>query len=227
MDEDLLKYKRNLGIIQIALGASLLSFSPVFVNFANVGPAVAGFYRMLFGAVVLLLALIICKVPLWQGRAHFMWAFFCSFLFTLDLVLWHRSIYYIGPGLATLLSSCQIFLLVDFEFFVLKEKIPFQLMLGIILAMVGLYCIVGIDWHTLAPHEKTGVFLGLFTALCYAAYVLILRKIQPGAGELSLKNLATLTLITLLNLGLMGGVALVCKESFMIPDTQSWWVLLG
>lgn len=96
---------KKYGIQQIALGAVMISFSSTFVAIANVGPTIAGFYRMLFGGIVLLLIVGILRIPLWQGKSHFLSALSCSLLFTLDLVLWHRSIYYVGPGLATLLSS--------------------------------------------------------------------------------------------------------------------------
>jgi drug/metabolite transporter (DMT)-like permease len=187
----------------------------------------AGFYRMLFGGVVLLAALALLKGRLWQGKRHFLLSFCCSAIFTLDLVLWHRSIYYVGPGLATLLSGFQVFFFVSCGVFLLKEKVKPTLLFSLLLAIVGLYLMVGVDWHLLTPQYKWGVIFGLITALCYAAYVLILRRIQDEKGALSPHNLSTLALITLINIILMAGIALYSRESFIIPDAQSWLALLG
>jgi drug/metabolite transporter (DMT)-like permease len=83
---------------------------------------------------------------------------------------------------------------------------------------------VGIDWHL---HHKIGIFLALATALCYAVYVLILRKIVSKAGTFSVSNLATLTLITLINMCIVGAVAFLYNESFYVPAKQSWLALLA
>jgi len=205
----------------------MISFSSVFVKLTNTGPTVIGFYRMLFGGIILFVVLKVLKGRLWQGRDHFLLAFSCGIIFSMDLMLWHRSICSIGPGLATLLSSFQVFFLAAFSIFILKERIVPTLIIGILLAVAGLYLIVGIDWHTLQVHHKIGIFFGLITAVCYAAYVLILRKIVSREGVLSVTNLATLAMITLVNMFIMGTAAFFYGEGFHIPDIQSWLALVG
>lgn len=219
--------KKRIGVLQVIIGTVLISFSSVFVKLANTGPTVIGFYRMLFGGIILLFVLKILRGRLWQGKIHFLLALSCSVIFSLDLFLWHRSITHIGPGLATLLSSFQVFFLAGFSIFVLKQKILPRLIISIFLAVTGLYLIVGIDWHTLQLSNKIGILFGLITAVCYAAYVLILRRIASQESLLSVGNWATLTLITLVNTLIMGTVAFLSEESFNIPDTQSWLALLG
>ena len=46
--------RRLSGLILLALGASMISFSGVWVKLAHVGPTAAGFYRTFFGGVILL-----------------------------------------------------------------------------------------------------------------------------------------------------------------------------
>jgi drug/metabolite transporter (DMT)-like permease len=221
---NILRDQKKVGVLQVATGAVMISFSSVFVKIVNTGPAVIGFYRMVFGGVILLVSLIILKGRLWQGRRHFLLALSCSIIFSIDLILWHRSIFYIGPGLATLLSNFQVFFLAGFTIFILKEKITPKMIMAIFLAVIGLYLLVGIDWHL---HHKIGIFLALATALCYAVYVLILRKIVSKAGTFSVSNLATLTLITLINMCIVGAVAFLYNESFYVPAKQSWLALLA
>jgi drug/metabolite transporter (DMT)-like permease len=221
---NILRDQKKIGVLQVITGAAMISFSSVFVKIVNTGPAVIGFYRMLYGGIILLVSLIILKGRLWQGRKHFLLALSCSIIFSIDLILWHRSIFYIGPGLATLLSNFQVFFLAGFTIFILKEKITPKMLMAIGLAIIGLYLLVGIDWHL---HHKLGIFLALTTALCYAAYVLILRKIVSQQGGFCVSNLATLTLITLINMCIMGMVAFFYHENFYIPVKQSCLVLFG
>lgn len=219
--------KQKIGILYVAIGAFMISFSSVFVKLAHVQPTVIGFYRMLFGGIVLFAITKSMRGRLWQGRRHFVLALSCGLIFSLDLILWHRSILYIGPGLATLLSSLQVFFLAGFSILILKEKITLKSVFSVLLAVAGLFMIFGIDWHVLDSLHKLGIFFGLVTAACYAAYLLLLRRIVSKKGTFLVNNLATLTLITITNMFIMGIASVLFKESFSIPDTQSWLALLG
>ena len=78
-------------------GAAILGFSPVLVNVASVGPAIAGFYRVLIGGGILLILAAIKREVLWTGWPAFRMAALAGLFFSLDLTLWHRSIDYVGP----------------------------------------------------------------------------------------------------------------------------------
>jgi len=203
----------------------MISFSAVFVKAAQVGPTTAGFYRVLFGGVILLLILRLRREKLFRGFRHLLMILVCSLLFTLDLTFWHRSIGYVGPGLATLLANFQVFFLALFGATVLKEKLTSRVMISIPLAMLGLYLIVGLNWPRLDDHYRTGVLLGLATAVCYAAYILSLKKSQSGSAASG--SLATIALISLFTAAIMGAEAWVQKEGLRIPDMQSWIALVG
>jgi drug/metabolite transporter (DMT)-like permease len=217
--------KRGLGILQLSAGATMISFSAVFVKLAHVEPTMAGFYRMLFGGLILLAIVWFRGERLYHGIPNLFIILACSLFFALDLTFWHRSIHYVGPGLATLLANFQVFFLATFGIVALGEKLNWKLLISIPLAMVGLYLIVGLSWSELRTDYKTGVLFGLITALFYGAYILTLRKAQlKSLGRRSLSTIALISLITSL---IMGLEALVQKEAFHIPDLQSWWALLG
>ena len=169
----------SLSIILLAIGACTISFCPVFVKIANVGPAMAGFYRMIFGGFLLSIIVILRKDKFFFNRKHTFLNLLCSILFALDLSLWHRSVHYIGPGLSTLLGNFQVFFMAAFGIFILKEKPSKLYICSIPLAMIGLYLIIGSQWSLIGGDYKRGVILGLLTALCYASYLLTLRKTIP------------------------------------------------
>src|SRR5690606_20199871 len=98
-------------LLQMIIGACAISTTSIFVKYANVGPTVSGFYRMAFGGLMLLAWLVATRgwKPLrWSDIG---WLLIPAAAFAIDLVMWHRSILYVGPGLATLLGNFQVFLM--------------------------------------------------------------------------------------------------------------------
>ena len=92
-------------------GAAMISFAPVFVRLTSVPPTSSAFYRTLFGGVMLLAVLHYRGERLWSGAGAFLALFGAGLFFALDLWAWHRSIWFVGPGLATLLANFQVFCL--------------------------------------------------------------------------------------------------------------------
>lgn len=202
----------------------MISFSAVFVKLAHVGPTTAGFYRMLFGGLILSFLSFARGMKMGHGAAHLITAFLCAVFFALDLSFWHRSIHYLGPGLATLLANFQVFFLAAIGVVALREKLTGRMVFSILLAMVGLYLIVGLTWNRFGAGYKTGVAFGLITAVCYTAYILSLRRLQAFKSAAGLSNLAVISLLTALLMGLEGWAQ---GERFLIPDLQSWGSLIG
>jgi drug/metabolite transporter (DMT)-like permease len=219
------KSERNLGLVQLATGATMISFSAVFVKLAHVGPNTAGFYRMLFGGLILFMATTFRGMRLWHGPRHLLIAAACGVFFFLDLTFWHRSIHYVGPGLATLLSNFQVFFVGGFGIIALGERLSLKLVVSVLLAMTGLYLIVGLSWSELGSTYKRGAVFGLVTAVCYAVYILTLRRMQLQTKvQSTLVNMTLISLLTALILGIEGRVE---HERFLIPDLQSWAALVG
>lgn len=216
--------QRTVGYLQLGAGAALISFSAVFVKLAHVGPTTAGFYRVLFGGIMLLILLAVRRERLFQGLRHTVLLAVCGLIFALDLTLWHRSIHYIGPGLATLIANFQVFFLALIGVLGLGERVTWKLALSILMAMGGLYLLVGLNWNALGADYKTGVILGLFTALCYTAYILTLRKSQSAGAESGFPAIAIISLFTAMFLGME---AWIFHESIAIPDKQTWFALVG
>jgi drug/metabolite transporter (DMT)-like permease len=213
-------------LLQMAAGAAAISTTSLFVKLAHVGPTMAGFYRMGFGGLMLLIGL----VALGQWRrvrmVELAWLTVPALAFALDLMLWHRSILYIGPGLATLLGNFQVFLMALAGFALYREKLGWQFLAGLALAFFGLYLLVGLDWSTVGAQYRVGVVLGIVTGFAYAVYMLSTRHAQRG-GHVRLAPAQLLCVSTLLCALMLGIAALVEGESFAIPDTQSWASLLG
>ncbi len=213
------------GLLLVASGAVLLSFAAVFVKLVQVGPTAAGVYRMLVGAVVLTaIALARGRRPRWS-RPAVAFAALAGLFFALDIVFWHQSIHYVGPGLATILANFQVFILGAVGVFWFREQAGWRIGLAIPLAIVGLFLLVGVDWSVLSREYRIGVFLGLLTAFAYAGYLLVLRESQGRAERLD--AVVTLAVVCWIATLLLGGTALAQGQSLAIPDVTTGGVLVA
>lgn len=212
--------------MEMIVGAAAISTTSLFVKLAHVGPTVSAFYRMGFGGVMLLLGLV--ALGRWQRvrLADVGWLLIPAIAFAVDLMLWHRSILYIGPGLATLLGNFQVFLMALAGFALYREKLGWHFLVGVALGFVGLYLLVGLDWSAVGPQYQLGVVLGIVTGFAYAVYMLSTRHAQRG-GHVRLAPAQLLCVSSLLCAGVLGLAALAEGDSFALPDVQTWSSLLG
>jgi len=213
-------------LLQMLAGAILISTTSIFVKLAHVGPTISGFYRMGFGGVMLLVGLL--ALGQWRRLrlADVLWLIVPGVAFAIDLMLWHRSIIYVGPGLATLLGNFQVFLMALAGFVIYREKLGWMFLAGVALAFVGLYLLVGLDWSQVGAQYQLGVVLGIVTGIAYAIYMLSTRHAQRS-GHVQLAPAQLLCVSSLLSALVLAIAALLEGESFRLPDVQAWSSLLG
>jgi len=131
---------------RLFVGATMISFSPVWVKLVSVSPTSSGFYRVFFGGAALALYLIVSRQRLQLSKRVWSILVVSCVFFALDLWFWHRSINYIGPGLATLLANFQVFFMMLAGVWLLRQwPSPIQLV-AVPLALFGLGMIVGLCW---------------------------------------------------------------------------------
>ena len=97
---------RTASVISLLVGAVMISFSAPLVRLADVAPSVSGFYRVFFGAIILMVWLGVSKGISW--RRGWPGSVLLGLFFALDLWFWHRSIIYVSPGISTLLANLQV-----------------------------------------------------------------------------------------------------------------------
>lgn len=210
-------YSKN--IIKMLVAAIIISTSSVWVKISEVAPSVSGFYRMFIAGCLLLTFCLVKRIDLWRGWKYFSWLFLAAFFFALDLYFWHRSIFYIGPGLATVLGNFQVFFMALAGYLFYKEKIGLNFIIGLLITIAGLFLLIGINWESLTNQYQTGVVFALLTALAYTGFMLSLRHVQANKNSLNaFVNLGVMSLICgilmLIELSLSG-------LNIDIPSTQS------
>jgi drug/metabolite transporter (DMT)-like permease len=96
--------------------------------------------------------------------------------FTGDLMFWHHAIEAVGAGLATVLGNLQVIIVGFFAWLLLGERPSRATLLALPIVLLGVVMISGVigeDAYGAAP--QLGVILGIATAICYSAYLLIIR----------------------------------------------------
>ncbi len=205
MKDDSRSRLRSYAAMRLLAGAAMISFAPVFVRLLEIPPTSSAFYRTLIGGVVLAALVALRRERLWSGRAALAALIGAGLFFGLDLWAWHRSIWYVGPGLATLLANFQVFALALAGVLLFGERLRWELMVAIPMALAGLGLIVGVDASNLGPDYRWGIGFGLLTALAYAAYLLSLRQARVrGAGTSPLGDLAVASMFSAGALALSG-----------------------
>ena len=216
---------RREALSRMILGAALISTTSIFVRWAHVEPTASAFYRMAFGGVMLL-ALQLARGR-WRlpDRGEIGWLLLPALAFGADLMVWHRSIREVGPGLATLLGNFQVFIMAGVGIVFYRERPGWRFALGVALALAGLWLLVGVGWDKLTPRYRFGVLLGVLTGVAYAVYMLSLRAAQLRRRDLTPER--TLCLVSLLCALMLAVAVAVEGAGFAIPDGQSWLALLG
>jgi drug/metabolite transporter (DMT)-like permease len=210
-------------MLSIIVGAVMISFSGVWVKVAHVTPNVSAFYRVFFGGIILLAAALYRQEFKWQGARHLLLSLLCGLFFALDLWFYHYSIEYIGPGLGTILPNFQVFLLAGIGILFLREPVRVLFLLSLPMAFFGLFMIVGINWTHLDPLYRTGIYYGLAGAVCYAGFLLSLRKLQSDQIEVSF--FYVLMMVSFTTAAFLAVEIYHRSGSFKIPDLQTFFAL--
>ena len=212
-------------LISLIIGAVLISFSGVWVKVSHVAPTASAFYRVFFGGIILLSAALFRHEMVWHGKRHLLLSLTCGLFFAVDLVFYHYSVIYVGPGLGTILPNFQVFILAMTGIFFFGEKVRLLFLISIPLAIAGLLLIVGIDWGQIDQLNKMGVYFGLGAAVFYSAFLLSLRKLQSDQAGLSL--FYVLTMVSLVSSAFLALEIFHNGDTFYIPDLQSLFALIA
>ncbi len=213
--------------VRLFAGAVMISFSPVLVRLVTVSPTTSGFYRLILGGIALGLYLLLTGRKLSFSKTAWIALIGSAIFFALDLWFWHRSIMFVGPGLATLLANFQVFFMTAAGVLLLRQRPGGIQLVAIPLAMVGLAMIVGLDWQGLQHDYRIGVIFGLLTAVCYAGYLLTMRQARTDSRHaVPSREIAVLSLIAA---SILGVVAIAEGESLAIPSLNDaiWLACYG
>ena len=210
--------------LRLYFGAVLISFSPIFVSLVHINPTASAFFRVFIGGIALTLYLLISKKRFDFNKSVWFFLFMASIFFAADLWFWHRSVIYVGPGLATLLANMQVFIMMMAGIFLYKQMPTRIQLFSIPFAVIGLFMIVGLDWNELKPNYQMGIIFGLLTAICYSSYLISMRQAQQSkTNVIPIREVAVMSLMVSMILAL---TAFFENESLIVENPNDYLILL-
>ena len=214
----------RLPLLRLLAGSVCISFSPIFIKLAAMPPDAAGFYRMLFSGLALLLWLRLSGSAWRLPRASVLALAVGGVALGVDFMCWHRSIALVGPGLSTLLGNFQVFFTALFAALFLGQRLSPRFLGAVLLALGGLLLITGVDLNALAPGYRRGIELGLGTAVCYSGYILLMKR---AMGHPAVSGAAAMLVISLVCMTFMALVSIAGATPLRIPGPTALFALLG
>jgi drug/metabolite transporter (DMT)-like permease len=213
--------------IAALLGALCIAFSGIFYRYADVTPSTVTVFRCLYGLPVLILVAWLEHRrygPL-PARAIRL-AIVAGVFFAGDLLTWHHAVDAVGAGLATVLGNLQVLVVGFVAWVVLGERPPRPVIAATPVVLAGAVLISGVvGTGAYGENPPLGVGLGLLTALCYAGYLLVIRRgthdIRRPAGPVAVSTASTMVV------AIIAGVVLGDLDPVPAWPSHGWLALLG
>lgn len=166
------------------LGAFIISFAPILVKATSIDPSWSAVGRLIIATALLGMLVpirIITQKDSWKqtfktAKPSLHLLFIAGLFFGIDLFFWHRSIHYVGAGIATVLGNTQVLFLTAWSTIETKQKPSLRFMTATLIALFGLFLLVDFNGNQLKENYALGVFLGLLTGMTYAIFLILLRK---------------------------------------------------
>lgn len=213
--------------VALLTGATCIGFSGVFVRFADVGPAAAGFWRMIFALPVL---------ALWMGlerrrpdnpaaaSAALLPIVLAGLAFGVDVVLYNAALGFTTIANASLLGNLSPVAVVLGGWLLFAER-PSRRILGALALAIGGALMLVLPKFTgaaAAPGSLFGDGLAVGAALSYAAYIMAVRRARDSAeaGRISLIASAICAVFCLV-------ASLALGETILPSSLQGWLAVIG
>jgi drug/metabolite transporter (DMT)-like permease len=214
--------KSALAYLALGAGVLALSFSAMFVRWADAPGPITAFYRLFF-SIFLLLPFLVPRIRNSSDvRSRSVLFPILAGVFTAcDLALWTSSLSYTTAANATLLGNTAPLWVALGTWLLLKQRLSSAFWRGLTITLVGAALIVGTDF-ILHPRFGIGDLMATFTGLFYGGYYLITEK--------SRAHFDSITHIWFVGIGASISLAiinLILQNPFTGYDRPTWLVFLA
>jgi drug/metabolite transporter (DMT)-like permease len=188
-----------------------------------VSPDTGAFFRCVYALPFLL------PLAWWEDRRFGrraprarLWAWLAGAFLAVDLAVWHRSVDYVGAGLATVLGNTQVVLVGLLAWIIFRERPARQMFVAIPLAMVGVILISGaLEEGAYGENPTLGVLFGLITGIAYTGFLLALRHGSQRRVAGPLFDATAASALLMIPIGLTVG-----DLDFSPPRSAQGWLIL-
>lgn len=165
-----------LPYLALGIGVLALSFSAMFVRWADAPGPVTAFYRM-FLSIFMLAPFVL---PRAAGKQAFrlkvlIFPFMAGVFTALDLALWTSALAFTTAANATLLGNTAPLWVALGAWLILKQRLSSTFWRGLAITLTGAAIILGTDF-ILHPRFGVGDMMAIFTGFFYGGYFLFTEK---------------------------------------------------
>lgn len=164
-------------LIPLIVGMIAISFAPILVRYSNADVSVQGMYRMLF-TVLLMLPFGGKQLRTAKDVTAKDWALLliAGFFLALHFFLWMASLDYTSIASSTIILALEpVFVMVG-AYFLFKDRISKLALLGLVVALVGIYFVSSGDL-ALSGTAFKGDLLSLSGTLAIVINMLVAKKL--------------------------------------------------
>ena len=202
----------------------MISFSAIFIRLSGESPVTVAFFRAVYALPFLVLLSWARRREPERTRRQQALAFASGLVLAADFALWHVSIEYIGAGLATVLGSVHVVIMMAAGRVLLGQRPTRVAMFATPIALFGVILISGLGEEAAQGDDPVlGTIFGLSTGFLYVAYLLLLRQSSGTDGTTSVRPLTEATA------GAAFGALLLVPLDSGFSITPSWpehgWLL--
>lgn len=213
--------RRVMAVAALLAGATAIATSALFVKVSEAGPVATAFWRVALALPFLWTWSLIEQ----RGRHAASFAadrrmmIAAGLFFAGDLAVWHWSIVLTTVANATLLANLAPIFVTLAAWLIFSRRPSGIFVVGLATALAGTATLLGGDFR-LSGKELLGDFLGVITAMFYAAYQLAVTRLRARAATSSIMAWSGLvTAAALLPVALASGEQ-------VLPFTPIGWLKL-
>ncbi|MGI4850995.1 MAG: DMT family transporter [Janthinobacterium lividum] len=219
--------QKSYAFLGIIIGSLFVGMSPIFVRYSTVDPLAIGFFRFFFAVPFLWIWSISDTLKEKDSTQHriprcakdYLLLALAGMFFAIDIGIWHLSLLETTVMNSTLLNNMTPIFVTLISWLILREKLTWQSVTGIVLAVLGTYLLITSDgsWGELHVY---GDLMALSSAVFFAGYVLIVKHLRH--------HLPAPTIMAWTSMSCMYFLAIMTfsRETNIIPTTFTDWLPL-
>jgi drug/metabolite transporter (DMT)-like permease len=205
--------------LALVAGILSLSFSAMFVRWANAPGPITGFYRVLLSSL-LLTPFIVRRLRIQTAsNLHAVLFPVLAGIFTAgDFALWNTSVQYTTAANATLLGNTAPLWVALGAWLLFREKLTGQFWLGLVFALAGATLILGTDFLQ-HPRLGLGDLMAIGTGMFYGGYFLSTQRSRQFFHPLThlwIMGVSASAMLLLINIALRNPITGYPAQSWLV-----------
>lgn len=210
----------NKYILVQLLGIAFLCSAGIWVKLSSVGPINQGFYRMLL--TLIMMFPFTFKSLKGVTKRQFVMSFLAGVCLGGDVLFWNLSLMKTSVANSALLVNLTVFIVSPISFFLFKEKIKKEFVIGSVIGFIGVVIVI---FASASGHGQSSIYgnlLAMLASVSYSGYVLFVYKVRDH-----LNNNAVVLISTLGAMVFLFGTMVPTEGIQLPPNTKEWLIVIG